>query len=56
VTEAAATHPLVWRPLSGVDLVAETWAVWPPKSAGPAVAQVVDVLTDIVPATHGPRR
>ena len=52
VAEAAATQPVAWRPLAGVDLTAETWAVWSRKGASPAVARVVDVLADIVPAAR----
>ena len=35
---------MTWRPLAGVSLTAETWAVWPPDAPA-AVADVLDVLT-----------
>jgi hypothetical protein len=42
---------VTWRPLAGVSLTAETWAVW--SSAAPvAVADVLDVLTEIVPPSR----
>jgi DNA-binding transcriptional LysR family regulator len=52
VAEAGTTQPVVWRPLAGVDLAAETWAAWSRPGGGPAVAVVVDVLADIVPAAR----
>jgi DNA-binding transcriptional LysR family regulator len=51
VAEASAAQPVAWRPLAGVDLAAETWAAWR-RDAGPAVARVVDVLAEIVPAAR----
>jgi DNA-binding transcriptional LysR family regulator len=35
-------------PLAGVDLVAETWAVWPRSGATEMVGHVVDVLADLL--------
>jgi hypothetical protein len=35
-------------PLAGVDLVAETWAVWPRRGATELVGNVVDVLADLL--------
>jgi DNA-binding transcriptional LysR family regulator len=52
VAEAVTTQPVAWRPLAGVDLTAETWAAWARGGASPAVARVVDVLADIVPAAR----
>jgi DNA-binding transcriptional LysR family regulator len=51
---ARATDPaqLAWRPLTSVELTAQTWAVWPHAGTGPAVGWVVDVLADIVPAAR----
>jgi DNA-binding transcriptional LysR family regulator len=51
VTEAGEQSKLVWRPLAGVSLTAETWAVWP-TGAAPEVAVVLDVLTEIVPPSR----
>jgi DNA-binding transcriptional LysR family regulator len=51
VTEAAEQSKLAWRPLAGVSLTAETWAVWP-AGAPPEVADVLDVLTEIVPPSR----
>lgn len=53
VNDAAAAHPLTWAALSGIDLVAETWAVWSLGDASPAVAHVVETLSEIVPASRG---
>ena len=51
VAEAAGQSAVTWRPLAGVSLTAETWAVW--SSAAPAaVADVLDVLTEIVPPSR----
>jgi DNA-binding transcriptional LysR family regulator len=49
VAEAAGQSAVTWRPLAGVSLTAETWAVW--SSAAPAAA-VLDVLTEIVPPSR----
>ena len=53
VADAATTLPLVWLPLSGVELIAETWAVWSADRASPVAAEVLDVLSDI--ASRRPR-
>jgi DNA-binding transcriptional LysR family regulator len=51
VAETAEQSAITWRPLAGVSLTAETWAVW--SSAAPAaVADVLDVLAEIVPASR----
>jgi DNA-binding transcriptional LysR family regulator len=55
VADAATTLPLVWLPLSGVELIAETWAVWSADQASPVAAEVLDVLSDIVSGAHGSR-
>jgi DNA-binding transcriptional LysR family regulator len=52
VADAATTRPLVWLPLSGVDLIAETWAVWSADQASPVAVEVLDVLSDILPAAR----
>jgi DNA-binding transcriptional LysR family regulator len=57
VAEAAEQSTLTWRPLAGVSLTAETWAVWPPaaratSAASAAVADVLDVLIEIVPPSR----
>jgi DNA-binding transcriptional LysR family regulator len=49
VREAADALALAWVALSGVDLTAETWAVWSAQHASPLVAQVLEVLNDVVP-------
>ena len=51
LADAAEQGKLTWRPLAGVSLTAETWAVWP-ASARAAVADVLDVLTEIVPPSR----
>jgi DNA-binding transcriptional LysR family regulator len=51
VAEAAERSKLAWRPLAGVSLTAETWAVWP-SAAPAAVADVLDVLAEIVPPSR----
>ena len=48
LAEAAERDAVSWRPLAGVSLAAETWAVWSPASTV-AVKPVLDVLADIVP-------
>jgi DNA-binding transcriptional LysR family regulator len=50
VRDAAEAPALAWVLLSGVDLAAETWAVWSGLRANLLVAQVVEVLSDVVPA------
>ena len=55
VAEATTDHPLAWVPLSGVELVAETWAVWSRKAANPAVAGIVEVLAAVMSTTQPPR-
>jgi DNA-binding transcriptional LysR family regulator len=55
VRESADAHALAWVALSGVDLTADTWAVWSAREASPLVAQVVEVLSDVVP-TRGRAR
>jgi DNA-binding transcriptional LysR family regulator len=51
VAKAAEQSNVTWRPLAGVSLTAETWAVW--SAATPAtVADVLDVLTEIVPPSR----
>ncbi len=57
VAAAADAVAIVWQPLTGVSLTAETWAVWssaPTGSAvaGSAVAQVLDVLAEMMAATR----
>lgn len=52
VAWAADPAQLAWRPLAGLDLTAQTWAVWPHAGGGPAIAWVVDLLADIVPAAR----
>jgi DNA-binding transcriptional LysR family regulator len=49
VREAADAHALAWVALSGVDLTADTWAVWSAQQASPLVAQILEVLSDVVP-------
>lgn len=57
VREAADASALAWVALSGVDLIAETWAVWSAEASDRLVAQVVEVLSDVVPAgSQGPER
>jgi DNA-binding transcriptional LysR family regulator len=51
MAEAAEQNNLTWRPLAGVSLTAETWAVWP-AVASSAVVDVLDVLTEIVPLSR----
>jgi DNA-binding transcriptional LysR family regulator len=51
VAETAGQSAVTWRPLAGVSLTAETWAVWPPDAPA-AVADVLDVLTEIVPPSR----
>ena len=51
VVQAAEQSEVTWRPLADVSLTAETWAVWP-ASAPAAVADVLDVLTEIVPLSR----
>jgi DNA-binding transcriptional LysR family regulator len=53
VCEAAATLPLVWRPFSGVTVTVETWAVWPQDGGNPAVAQILQALSEVTPARQG---
>ena len=48
LAQAAERDAVSWRPLAGVSLAAETWAVWSP-AATVAVKPVLDVLADIVP-------
>jgi DNA-binding transcriptional LysR family regulator len=48
VADNAEQFAVTWRPLAGVSLIAETWAVWS-AAAPPAVAEILGVLTDIVP-------
>jgi DNA-binding transcriptional LysR family regulator len=48
LAQAAERDAVSWRPLAGVSLPAETWAVWSP-AATVAVKPVLDVLADIVP-------
>jgi DNA-binding transcriptional LysR family regulator len=50
VSDAVDASALAWVPLSGVDLTAETWAVWSAQQASPLVAQLLEVLSDVVPA------
>lgn len=52
VNEAAATLPLVWRPLTGVTMIVETWAVWSQEGGNPAVAQILEALSEVAPAPH----
>jgi DNA-binding transcriptional LysR family regulator len=57
VIEAAATLPLVWRPLLGCDLMVETWAVWSSEGGGsPGVAQMVAVLGEVALQRQLPRQ
>jgi DNA-binding transcriptional LysR family regulator len=58
VRDALDASALAWVPLSGVDLTAETWAVWSAHEASPLVAQLLEVLGDVVPARapHGQKR
>jgi DNA-binding transcriptional LysR family regulator len=49
VAQATERAALSWRPIAGLSLTAETWAVWAPGATS-AVTPVLDVLTDIVPA------
>jgi DNA-binding transcriptional LysR family regulator len=43
------TEPtLRWLPLAGLEIVAETWAVWSRDGAGAAVGRVVEILTDLL--------
>lgn len=56
VRGAADGEALAWVALSGVDLSAETWAVWSAPEASPLVAQVVEVLSDVVPTRGRPGR
>jgi DNA-binding transcriptional LysR family regulator len=51
VAEAAERAKLAWRPLAGLSLTAQTWAVWPAAGAA-AVADVVEVLAEIVPPSR----
>jgi DNA-binding transcriptional LysR family regulator len=51
MAETAGQSAVTWRPLAGVSLTAETWAVW--SSTGPdTVADILDVLTEIVPPSR----
>ena len=50
VREAAGTQALTWVALADVYLTAETWAVWSAQNASPVLAQVVEILTEVVPA------
>ena len=56
VREAAEAPALAWVALSGVDLTAETWAVWSAQQAGPLVSQVLEVLSEVVPSRDRRRR
>jgi DNA-binding transcriptional LysR family regulator len=44
VREAAEASALVWVALAGVDLTAETWAVWSPRDPSRPVPEVLEVL------------
>ena len=50
VRDAVEASALAWVPLSGVDLTAETWAVWSAQQASPLVASLLEVLSEVVPA------
>jgi DNA-binding transcriptional LysR family regulator len=51
LAEAAEKTGMTWRPLAGVSLTAETWAVW--SAAAPsAVADILGVLSEIVPPSR----
>ncbi len=56
VREAADAQALAWVALSGVDLTAETWAVWSTQAVGPRMSQVLEVLSDVVPSRDRRRR
>jgi DNA-binding transcriptional LysR family regulator len=53
VNEAAAALPLVWRPFTGVTLIVETWAVWSQDGGNPAVAQILEALSEVASAPPG---
>lgn len=48
VASAVTELPVTWLAFDGVELVAETWAIWSRNGAGSAVAQVVDVLDELL--------
>jgi DNA-binding transcriptional LysR family regulator len=56
VAAAVSEHAVIWLALDGVELVAETWAVWSRNGAGAAVARVVDVLAELVGPARMPSR
>ncbi len=54
VTATVTEHPLTWQAFDGIELVADTWAVWSRSGASSDVAQVVDVLADLLRTAHMP--
>jgi hypothetical protein len=50
MAEATEPETLTWRPLAGVSLSADTWAVWSPTAPGQTVTQVADLLAGMLAA------
>ncbi len=50
VSAAAGQLPLTWVRLTGVELIANNWVIWAPTENNPLVAQVIEVLAEILPS------